>query len=359
MGIQVYNDIPHRRRNALTGEWVLVSPHRAARPWQGQQDAPDSSLLPQYDDQCYLCPGNARVGGVRNEEYTGTFVFNNDFQALKADNSPLGLPVGKTSSTNPDDDLFTAQPETGICRVICYSPRHDLTMARMSAAQVEDIVTTWQQEYAYLCANPHIDYVQIFENKGAMMGCSNPHPHGQIWASASIPHTVQQEQTMQIRHLRENGSCLLCRYTQREEEAGSRIVFRNDSFTVLVPYWAVWPFETMILPRRHSAHIADMTDKEKADLADALIRLGTRYDNLFKTSFPYSMGIHQKPCNGGTHPEWHYHFHFYPPLLRSASVRKFMVGYEMLGSPQRDLTPEAAAELLRATSDTHYRDSGE
>ncbi|ABB40445.1 galactose-1-phosphate uridylyltransferase [Oleidesulfovibrio alaskensis G20] len=351
MGLQPYKDIPHTRRNALTGEWVLVSPHRAMRPWQGQQDAPDTTVMPAYDPQCYLCPGNLRTGGARNPHYSGVFVFDNDFQALKT-------PGSRTAQSPPrkNDDLFAARPETGICRVVCYSPRHDLTMARMQPAQAEAVITAWQQEYAALCSRQDIGYVQIFENRGAMMGCSNPHPHGQIWASSSVPHIAAQEDTMQRRHLQQHGGCLLCRYTALEEEYKERVVFSNDSFCAVVPYWAVWPFETMLLPRRHAADITDMTPAEKTDLAHALIRLTTRYDNLFRTPFPYSMGIHQQPCKGASPQAWHYHFHFYPPLLRSASVRKFMVGYEMLGSPQRDLTAESAADKLRALSDVHYTD---
>lgn len=340
-----FDDQPHRRLNQLTGEWVMVSPHRTKRPWQGQQEEADRSTLPEFDPGCYLCPGNERAGGAVNPDYDGTFVFTNDFAALLPDNP---------DDTPYDDGLLVAEPEPGICRVICYSPRHDLNMARMGVARVEKVVDVWREEYAGLGARDDIGYVQIFENRGSIMGCSNPHPHGQIWATGSVPMYPRMEDERQKVHLDEQGECLLCRYLKRELSGGERVVFENDSFAVVVPFWAVWPFETLLLPKEHMGSIRKVGYKERADLADALVRLGTRYDNLFQTSFPYSMGIHQQPTDGCEHPHWHWHMHFYPPLLRSRSVKKFMVGFEMMAMPQRDLTAEAAAARLRELSETHY-----
>lgn len=340
---------PHKRYNPLSDEWVLVSPHRSKRPWQGQQEKPATSSQPSYSEHCYLCPGNERVGGEQNPDYTSTYVFTNDFSALLPDNDE------KTVDTNP---LFRAQPEKGICKVICFSPRHDLSLARFQPEQARKVVDTWTEEFQSLGRYDFINYVQIFENKGETMGCSNPHPHGQIWATGDIPNIAARELENQQNYLTHNKSCLLCDYLQQELERKERIIFTNDSFVALVPYWAVWPFETMLLPRRHVGSLLELTDKEKDDLAGGLIRMGTHFDNLFMTSFPYSMGLHQTPVDGKSHPEHHFHIHYLPPLLRSATVKKFMVGFEMLAMPQRDLTAEDCAARLRQTSTTHYLAKG-
>ncbi|GAB4108340.1 MAG: UDP-glucose--hexose-1-phosphate uridylyltransferase [Acidobacteriota bacterium] len=338
---------PHRRRNPLTGQWVLVSPHRLSRPWRGQTEAPAEERLPSYDPCCYLCPGNLRAAGNRNPDYTDTFAFDNDFPAVLPDS-----PEGSWS----DSGLLTASAERGRCRVICFSPRHDLSLARMDPSGVEQVVETWRREVAQLAGIPWVNYVQVFENKGALMGCSNPHPHCQIWATQSIPDEPWREQEGQARYLSETGGCLLCRYLERELELGERVVFRTPEFLAVVPFWAVWPFELMLIPTTHFSSFAQLSDNGAVDLASALKQAAVRYDNLFQTSFPYSMGFHQAPCDGRPHPEWHFHAHFYPPLLRSATVRKFMVGFEMLATPQRDLTPETAAAMLRDLSEIHYLD---
>ncbi|MBN1440477.1 MAG: UDP-glucose--hexose-1-phosphate uridylyltransferase [Anaerolineales bacterium] len=329
---------PHRRLNLLTGEYVLVSPHRTRRPWQGRIESVPGSVRPAYDPACYLCPGNARAGGARNPEYDGTFVFDNDFAALLPTKNPQ--PAG-------GGGLLAAEAERGVCRVLCYSPRHDLTLGSMPADSVRRVVEAWTEQYAELGALPWIRHVQIFENNGEMMGASNPHPHGQIWAEERIPNEPAKESERQSRHRRERGTCLLCDYLALEEAEGQRIVWRNDSFLALVPFWAVWPYETMVLPRAHRGALPDLTAQERGDLAEILPRLIRAYDRVFDAPFPYSMGFHQRPTDGEAHPEWHFHAHFYPPLLRSAAVRKFMVGYEMLAQPQRDITAESAAERLR------------
>ena len=338
---------PHRRRNALNGDWVLVSPHRTRRPWQGQVERTPPDDRPQYDPKCYLCPGNERAGGHRNPAYTSTFAFENDFSALLAD-GPRG-PVGQ-------GEFFQAEGETGICRVICFNPRHDLTLPQMALEEIRRVVDVWSDQVVELGAHPAISYVQLFENKGAVMGCSNPHPHGQVWASSSVPLEPAKEDEQQRAYYTRTGTPLLLDYLAAELANGERLIVENEHWVALTPYWAVWPFETMLLPRRHVLSVPDLTDTERNALAAILKRLLTRYDNLFETSFPYSMGWHGQPTDGQAHTHWQLHAHFYPPLLRSATVKKFMVGYEMLANPQRDITAEQAADRLRQMSDVHYRD---
>ncbi len=330
---------PHRRLNPLTGEWLLVSPHRARRPWQGQVESESAEEQPEYDRDCYLCPGNARANGARNPRYKSPFIFDNDFAALKP-----STPRSRFDSRG----LLRAQAEPGVCRVICFSPKHNLTLAKMSRSSIRKVVDAWVGQYAELGANPAINYVQIFENRGETMGCSNPHPHGQIWSCHSLPNEPAKEQRAQKVWRARRGGCLLCEYAALEREARARMVEDNEGFCAVVPFWAVWPFETLLIPKRHHTGIDSLSDAERGQLADILKRLTARYDRLFNISFPYSMGFHQRPTDGGEHAEWHFHAHFYPPLLRSATVRKFMVGFEMLAEPQRDITPETAAERLRA-----------
>jgi UDPglucose--hexose-1-phosphate uridylyltransferase len=332
---------PHRRFNVLTGDWVLVSPHRTARPWQGQVEDTPPDHRPRYDPSCYLCPGNERAGGARTPEYSGTFVFDNDFAALKPDVEPAQVDV---------DGLLVAESERGICRVVCFSPRHDLTLGQMESGDIRRVVDTWTGQYTELGGRDWVNHVLIFENRGAMMGASNPHPHGQIWANERLPNAAAQELHQQQLHAA-RGGCLLCDYLAVELKSGERVVCENEHFVVVVPFWAVWPFETLVLPRRHHGAFPELEDHERDGLADILGRLTRRYDHLFGVTFPYSMGFHQRPTTGAAHPEWHLHGHFYPPLLRSATVRKFMVGYELLGQPQRDITPESAAQRLRELSE--------
>ena len=343
---------PHRRFNPLTQEWVLVSPHRARRPWLGQVEKVPSEDLPAYDPTCYLCPGNARAGGYQNPPYTSTFVFDNDFSALLLPEQ--GTPMGGESLPGPSA-LFRAEPAAGICRVVCFSPRHDLTLPQMSQSEVESVLRTWSEQTQELGSLDFINYVQVFENKGAIMGCSNPHPHSQIWAVSYLPVEPAKELSAQQGHLEQHGSCLLCDTLAAERRSRERIVAENEHFTALVPFWAVWPFELLVIAHRHCGSLPELAANEVSALADLLRRVTARYDNLFEISFPYSMGFHQAPSDGGAHAEWHLHAHFYPPLLRSATVRKFMVGFEMLAMPQRDLTPETAAARLRQLGDKHYR----
>jgi len=339
----------HRRYSALTREWILVSAQRTARPWQGQVEEVPAETRPSYDPGCYLCPGNPRASGEHNPQYHETFVFDNDFAALLP-NAP-----GVDQATSVQSPLLVHHPERGVCRVICFSPRHDLTLAELDVPDIRRVIDVWVQQYVELGVLPFISYVQIFENKGEMMGASNPHPHGQIWANETVPSEVLKEDEAQRDYLSESGRCLLCDYLALESELRERVVLENDDFVALVPFWAVWPFETMVLSKRHLPSLAHLREEEKTALADALKRLTVRYDNLFRVSFPYSMGFHQQPTDGEPHPGWHLHAHFYPPLLRSATVRKFLVGYEMLAQAQRDLTAEVAAARLREMSDVHHK----
>ncbi len=336
---------PHRRYNPLLREWILVSPHRTQRPWQGQLESTTPRNEVAYDPSCYMCPANKRSTGESNPAYKTVFVFDNDFPAL--------LPQGETGSIS-EGDLLLAETEAGICRVLCFSPKHHLTLSMMEPADIRAVINSWAEQFLELGTNPKINYVQIFENRGTMMGASNPHPHCQIWSTATIPNIPLTEQSAQAEHLKKTGRCLLCDYHGIEKKSGTRIVVENDFFLAIVPYWAVWPFETMILPARHVASIDELNSAERDALSDILKRLTTRYDNLFQTLFPYSMGFHQRPTDGISHPEWHFHAHFFPPLLRSSTVRKFMVGFELLGMPQRDITPETSAERLRAVPDSHH-----
>jgi len=341
-----FSEHPHKRLNALTGDWVLVSPHRTKRPWQGKVEAPAVLQRPPYDANCYLCPGNTRADGSVNPAYTSVYSFTNDYSALLKD-----TPNGDYNI----DDLLVAKSQSGICKVICFSPRHDLTLPELSQGDIEKVVDLWSKEYAELAANPSIKYIQIFENKGEIMGCSNPHPHGQIWSLNDVPVEPAKETIQQKKYYVAKGVSLLSDYLKIELEKQERLVCSNEHFVALVPFWAVWPYETMIISKRQVQHVTQFSDQEKKALADILKRLTTRYDNLFKTSFPYSAGMHQSPVNDGDHKEWHWHMHFYPPLLRSATVKKFMVGYEMLANAQRDVTPEWAAEKLRSLTEIHFK----
>ena len=339
-------DSPHRRFNPLTGEWVLVSPHRAKRPWQGQVEKNSIENLPQYDPTCYLCPRNERAGGFRNPDYSSTFAFDNDFAALLPDEAP---------AHTSDHPLLASISERGLCRVVCFSPRHDLTLPELDLSAVEKVIATWAEQTVELGAKDFIHHVQVFENKGAMMGCSNPHPHSQVWATEHIPNEPAKELEHQKAYFDQHARTLLSDYLAEEHKRKERILFSNDHFTALVPYWAVWPFETMIVAHRNAPRLTDLTSAETNALAEVYKQVTTWYDNLFEISFPYSMGFHQAPFDEQPHPEWTLHAHFYPPLLRSATVRKFMVGYEMLAMPQRDITPETAADRLRSLSNLHYK----
>jgi len=332
---------PHRRYNPLTRDWVLVSPQRTERPWQGQAEEVTGEIQLRYDPTCYLCPGNARAGGVRNPQYGGTFVFENDFAALRPN-----TPEGKFDQAG----LMVAEAERGICRVVCFSPQHDLTIARMSVSEINKVVDIWAEQYQELGARSFINWVQIFENRGATMGASNPHPHCQIWANSSAPNESYKETVAQSDYYTSNQSCLLCDYLALERKSGERLVCENEGFYAIVPFWAVWPFEIMLISKEHLTGLDKLSDQERTALADILKQETTRYDNLFQVPFPYSMGFHQRPTDGRAHPEWHLHVHFYPPLLRSATIRKFMVGYELLATPQRDITAESAARRLREIS---------
>jgi len=335
----------HTRLNILTGEWLLVSPHRMKRPWQGKVEGQTFTNNNAYETNCYLCPGNKRIEGSINPNYSDAFVFTNDFSAL-LENTPQG-------EVN-ENNLLIAKSEMGICRVICFSPQHNVTLPQLNISSIEKVITLWQNEYTNLSANKNIKYIQIFENKGEIMGCSNPHPHGQIWASSSIPLEIEKETKQQKLYFENHHQSLLTNYLKLEIEKNERIILDNVDFVALVPFWAIWPYETMIISKRQVQHITQFNDKERNSLAVILKQLTAKYDNLFNISFPYSAGMHQSPVNNGEFPEWHWHMHFYPPLLRSATVKKFMVGYEMLANPQRDITPEWAAEKLKSLSHIHY-----
>jgi UDPglucose--hexose-1-phosphate uridylyltransferase len=341
-----FTEQPHRRHNPLLDEWVLVSPHRAKRPWQGAQEKTATAAPPAYDPTCYLCAGNTRTSGIVNPKYDHQYVFDNDFAAL--------LPEGETG-TYEEGGLLRADAETGHCRVLCFSPRHDLTLPELPISEIRLVVDTWTEEYRTLGADPNINYVQIFENKGQAMGASNPHPHGQIWSERTVPDLPAREGRTQKAYFEKNGRTLLSDYLAIEEKAKTRFVVENDTWVALVPFWAVWPFETLVLPRRAVQDLTQLNDQERDGLADILQQLTIRYDNLFETSFPYSAGFHQRPTDGQDYPEWHLHMHFLPPLLRSATVKKFMVGYELLANAQRDITAEQAAERLRALPAVHYK----
>lgn len=330
-------DYSHKRYNILTGEWVLVSPHRAKRPWQGQNEEISTEKRPAHDPSCYLCATNKRINGEINPDYKDVFVFTNDFAALQKD-SP---------SFQVNDGLLQAKSETGICKVVCFSPDHSKSLAEMAIEDIQKLVHAWQREFSVLGENEGINYVQIFENKGAVMGCSNPHPHGQIWSQSTLPNEVKKKDYQQKEYFIKNNTSLLGDYLQQELAAKERIIFENDDFVVLIPFWAIWPFEAMIAPKKVQKDILKLSDIEAKNYAEAISVTTSAYDKLFKTSFPYSSGIHQAPTNGEENTHWHWHMSFYPPLLRSATVKKFMVGYEMFGSPQRDITAEIAAKRLR------------
>jgi UDPglucose--hexose-1-phosphate uridylyltransferase len=330
-------DYSHKRFNILTGEWVLVSPHRAKRPWQGQNEEISTEKRPEHDESCYLCARNTRISGDVNPDYKDVFVFTNDFAALQKDSPTF----------NVNDGLFQAKSETGICKVICFSPDHSKSLAEMEVEDIAKVVKAWQKEYTELGNNDMINYVQIFENKGAVMGCSNPHPHGQIWSQSTLPNEVDKKDKHQKAYFDKNKTSLLGDYLQQELKAKERIIFENEDFVVLIPFWAVWPFESMIAPKKVKKNILELSDVEAKNYAEAISVITKAYDKLFNTSFPYSSGIHQAPTNGEANEHWHFHMSFYPPLLRSATVKKFMVGYEMFGSPQRDITAEIAAKRLK------------
>lgn len=337
---------PHRRKNVLTGEWVLVSPQRTDRPWQGEVSSLEENIRPEYDPNCYLCPGNKRANGDINPDYESCFAFTNDFSSM-LEKIPARL--------HNCSDLLITRNEKGICRVVNFSPRHDLTLAEMTKNQIQTVIVTWKKEFKALSKNSNINHVQIFENKGPIMGNSNPHPHCQIWAQESIPTEPAKELKQFTRYYRKNHRSILSDYLKLERKLKERIVFENSLFAVVVPFWAIWPYETMIIPQKKYASLLEFKTDEIKAFANAISIITIKYDNLFKTSFPYSSGIHQAPTDGKQHKEWHFHMHFFPPLLRSASIKKYMVGYEMLSEPQRDITPEASAKILRELPEVHYK----
>ena len=329
---------PHIRTNILTGDEVLVSPHRTKRPWQGKEEDQITPDLIEYDPNCYLCPGNVRANGEVNPSYNDTYVFTNDFAALKEDSD-----ISEFSS-----GLLQAKGERGICKVVCFSPNHSLTLAKMEVIDIQKVVDTWKKEFQELSEIPFINHVQIFENRGDIMGCSNPHPHGQIWAQSSIPTEIQKKTFNFTKYFNQHQESLLSAYLEQEIEENERIIFENNGFIALVPFWAVWPYEVMIIPKKHAPTIAEMDEHESKDFAEAIKVVTSTYDKVFNVSFPYSAGIHQAPVDQSNYDGWHWHMSFYPPLLRSATVKKFMVGYEMFAMPQRDITAESAAQTLKA-----------
>ena len=339
------HDLPHRRFNPLTSEWVLVSPNRMKRPWQGKIEAEIKKILPEHDPNCALCPGNERTGGTKNPDYTGTHVFKNDFSALLED-SNITIEKG-----NKNSDLFLSKEVYGTSRVICFSPSHCKSLPEMNNSEILEVVRTWIDQTIELGENYR--WVQIFENKGEIMGCSNSHPHGQVWASNSLPTEANKEQQNQKKYFKKHKEPLLYDYSKSEIQSGIRVVENNSSWLAVVPYWATWPYEILLLPMRKIQRISDLNSKEQEDLSQILKIILIRYDNLFETSFPYTMGWHSAPFKEDS-PHWQLHAHFYPPLLRSASVKKFMVGYEMMAEVQRDITPEKAAEILREQATIHY-----
>lgn len=342
-----FRESPHRRWNPLLQEWLLVSPHRTNRPWLGHVSKQPPPQQLRYDPNCYLCPGNERAQGARNPSYERIFIFDNDYAALLPDNPHREF---------DEEGLIAARTERGLCRVICFTPRHDLAIPRMTTEEIRPVIDAWAEQYVDLGSHPWIRHVQIFENRGAIMGTSNPHPHCQVWANGELPNIPAREQSAQVQYRQQHRACLLCAYLELETKRAERVVCENDDFVALVPYWAVWPFEVLVLSRRHLPSMAELNDAERTGLADILRRITIRYDNVFETAFPYSMGFHQQPTDGEPHPEWHFHAHYFPPLLRSATVQKFMVGYELLAMPQRDITAESAAARLRDSSEIHYLD---
>jgi UDPglucose--hexose-1-phosphate uridylyltransferase len=334
----------HNRFNSLTGEWVLVSPHRAKRPWQGQEEEFADAQRPSYDPNCYLCAGNVRANGEVNPNYEDVFVFVNDFSALQDDFKMFDINEG----------LIKAKSEQGICKVVCFSPDHSKSLAQMNVKDIQKVIQVWKREFLSLKKLEHINYIQIFENKGAIMGCSNPHPHGQIWSQTALPNEVLKKDRQQLKYFDEHHTTLLMEYLKQELKLKERIVFENRAFVVLVPFWAIWPFETMIIPKNAQQDISVLPQGETILFAETISVITKVYDKLFNCSFPYSSGIHQAPTNNKSNEHWHWHMSFYPPLLRSATVKKFMVGYELFASPQRDITPESAAKTLKHLADNLY-----
>lgn len=356
-----FTDHSHRRFNPLTNSWILCSPHRSKRPWQGAREEAKKTKLPDFDEKCYLCPGNIRATGDSNPKYDSTYYFMNDYPAVKLD-QPEYFTEESEDKSDKKSKLMKTQGVKGKCFVICFSPNHSLSLPMMSHDSITKVVSLWQELFMDLKKDGNsgvapYKYLQIFENKGAAMGCSNPHPHGQAWCLDVIPTEVQQEINSMNAYAHENHSHLLGDYVELELKEKERLVAVNDSFIVVVPYWALWPFETLVVARDHLRSLEDFSDKHKADLAQILKTLTTKYDNLFNTFFPYSMGIHQAPFNGTEEEKnnsW-FHMHFYPPLLRSATVKKFCVGFEMLGEAQRDITSEQAAKRLQdLDGDVHF-----